>query len=493
MPKGHGISRRAKRFYGTVVGEQSIKLFRPLKDGKEVIDTPLVNPIFRQHGKGSDVEIVIFTNEDEATSKEMMTHTINEVSYIPPNLNFVLVITHIVDVETIEAFTDALRESLIDYGLVLNVDETNNRLLAWHSKIDEIGKSPGVIIADRGGYEGIYFLWDKIWNNLGKDAPTDGAIIGTIVKETQDLLSDCATIVDLYEEKSKEKIENNDEPIEWLGNYYVPEELRPLVKAIEISLTVGHGYFNFIADGISGNGKTEFASALATYLNMDFVKVNCHAITDPEAWFAERGAEDGDTYIKKTRFACSLDEGNKVILLDEINRIPPDLANPLMPVLDDSRQYEVAGEIHQLGDNIIFMMTGNFGYEYSGTHSIDKALSNRSQARAKFNRLPNNIEREVLSRRYNLPDEVSTEIMMHMDQIRHITDLEKNRVNADLSTRASLNVAFLVKCGLSIYEAFTLAIFNTIPEEESPKDLSDYIEMQLNTVASAAKGQDRLF
>lgn len=478
--KKKAVAMRVKRMYGEVVNESTVKLLRPLKNGDESLTTPLIsrNGIWRDHGIGSHVMVSVQTNEDKVIDPDDARYTVQDIVYIPDDQTFALVATHIENVDAADLLTDILRDALLKYKYVLNVEEANKIFISWSQGVGEYKDYDGVILADQGGFPGLLELLEIIVDEsqASGDHLPDDVLSCTIVDENNVLLKNCVSITDLYSEDTSVVVAN----VEWMNGYYVPEKIRNIVTAINGALKFGDGYFTLFAGGESGSGKTEFGRGLAKHLGLDFVKINCQSITDPEAWFAERKAQDGTTEIVKTRLANMLDRGECVVLLDEINRIPPDLANPLMPVLDDSRHYELAGDLNALGTQIIFILTANIGAEYSGTHAIDAAFSNRVNATVRFGRLPVDIEREIIKKRFDLPNEDIKDIMMHMDQFRTYTNNPENYISADLSTRASLNVAFLIKCGSNIYDAFRWAIINCIPDEEMPKDLADYIRMNLN-------------
>jgi len=479
--KNRTVANRLKSFYGELVDTHTVKLIRPLKNGKGELRSPKFNKIYQDHGVGSHVMVQAFTNEDSVFDVETAEYTIDDVHYVPDDLTYTLVLSRIDgDTDVFDAFMDSYKEALKAHNIALNVEQAMIRVSGWLAGEGDFSGKKGIIIADNGSFPGILGLLEEIQEGMSFNDDDENVCSTIIVNENNPMLGQCGSLVDLFDDVVEEKPIN----IEWLGEYYVPEKVRPVVAAITNALNIGDGYFTLTAGGESGSGKTEFAKGLATALNLDFVKINCHSITDPEAWFAERVAKDGNTAIEKTRFANMLDRGNCLVLLDEYNRIPPDLSNPLMPVLDGSRHYELAGVLYDIGKRIVFVLTANIGYEYSGTHAIDAALANRSNATVSFGRLPGDIEHKIIAERFELEDNLASEIMMHMDQIRTHTERDINKISTDLSTRASLNVAFLVKCGLSIFDAFSLAIINNIPDDEMPKDLADYIRIHLNPMVA---------
>lgn len=467
-----------KIFYGMITGVRSVQLFEPFLNGTSVITSPKFAPIYNSEGSDTIVEMAIATNEDQIAESggdfAFATYVVENVKSLGETPTFSLVVTGKFPAENCEEFTDRYIDALAGFGYEANFANVMAQVVNYNIDDHDIG----LIVANNSDIERII----KFKNVFTKDADW---LSTRIVVDDHPVINQCSDLTKHYERRGKKEPKAAFDQ-EWLDDFYVPTFARPLISAIENAMSHG-GYFNLFILGESGSGKTEFGKHLAKYLGFNFVKVNCQMITDPESWFAERGATNGATYIEELRFAKALEAGNAVILLDEINRLTPELANPLLPILDDNRHFEIAGELYDLGKNIVFLMTANVGYQYSGTHSIDTALTNRRNATIRFRRLPSGVETEVVVKRYKLDGTIASDIVTFMNQVRGHIERPGNEVDVDLSTRALLNVAFLVVCGMSIFDAFNNAIFNAIDEELMPKDLLDFIELEMNPLFGDSK------
>lgn len=248
----------------------------------------------------------------------------------------------------------------------------------------------------------------------------------------------------------------------WIGNYYTPPYVAITLAPIEHMLE-RNKIVRIVATGESGTGKSTLADILGEISGFDVVKINCSAITDPEAWFIERGAENGTTYDTKTEFYEALLDGNKVILLDEINRVAPDISNALLSILDYRKEFQIKGHTHKLADNLIFVMTANIGYQYSGTFPLDSALGNRKDMVIKFKELPGKVLIELAERKYGIPKNEGKELYHRFKELRdYIYGNENTSYSIDMTTRAFENVCNYYVASGDMRNAFVYSVLNEI-------------------------------
>jgi nitric oxide reductase NorQ protein len=233
--------------------------------------------------------------------------------------------------------------------------------------------------------------------------------------------------------------------------------------------------------GPSGYGKTSVPEQKAKDWDMDFLRWDCATVRDPEEFFGFRGAidgstmdDEGDTIFKPSRFTEKVENGNVVVVLDELNRIDPYISNILFPLLDHAGQTSVAGHDIVVGDNVLFVATINQGFQFTGTFQMDTALTNRFTAKVLVRALPQHIEEKVLVARGNINTTDAKKIVALMTKLRSLN--EKGELSLDASTRVSIQVAELVGCGLTIKEALLYVVVNGVSEDEG-KMVVDQIGM----------------
>lgn len=240
-----------------------------------------------------------------------------------------------------------------------------------------------------------------------------------------------------------------------------------------------------MAIGPSGSGKTSWARSMRDFIadmtgiEIGFLKVDCQAMAEgtPEDWFVRMRAYEGSTIVENTEFGEVL-KGNvpHVILLDEINRVPADIANPLLPVLDDTYQFSHSGIAHKIVVPHIFIQTANIGTEFTGVFSIDTAFLNRTDLIERFGYLSENVERQILANSYpGLSDADVSGIVTIVSDIR--SAVIKHNLRVDVTTRTIKKIGNLVDLGFSIRQSIDRVIINPIimVHGHVPKDVSEVI------------------
>lgn len=250
----------------------------------------------------------------------------------------------------------------------------------------------------------------------------------------------------------------------WVGGFWVEPEIRPLFNVAK-KIVANGGYFNMLALGPSGYGKTSLYKALAEYLGYAFLRVDCAKITDTVAWFGTHEAKDGSTFFTPSDFTTAIEAGRVVVVLDEANRIEPWVQNSLFPLLDDSRRTTVHGREIVMGRGVVIGMTMNVGIKYAGTFVVDQAFMNRIDATVEVDAASSNIEEAILTSRYaSLKKAVATQIVNMMRGLRDLA--RKESLDVDVSTRTSLKVARLMINGMTLSDALTYTVINSAAPEE---------------------------
>lgn len=186
--------------------------------------------------------------------------------------------------------------------------------------------------------------------------------------------------------------------------------------------------------GPSGWGKTSLPKHFAKINGLNFLRMDCSKVRDPEEWFGFRGALNGSTTFTKSDFVVAIETGNVVIVLDEINRIEPYIANTLFPILDDACEITINNDKIKAGKNVLIVGTINVGFEYTGTFQMDAALANRFEIICPALKIPASEEVKVLANREALTVEVASKIVDLAEKIRSLNVV-------DCSLRTTLSIA----------------------------------------------------
>jgi len=267
-----------------------------------------------------------------------------------------------------------------------------------------------------------------------------------------------------------EPLSKPEPEIDWTDRIYItPQDEKVLATLNKLS---NKKHVAVMMIGPSGYGKTSIPQQKAKDWGMEFLRWDCATVRDPEEFFGFRGAvdgstmtEDGETYFAQSEFTRIVEQGNAVIVLDELNRIDPYISNILFPLLDHAGRTSVAGHEVVVGPNILFFATVNLGFQFTGTFTLDTALTNRFAAKILVNALPGKIERQILHQRAGVNREMARQIVRLMKGLRGLND--KDQLSIDASTRVSIQIAELVGCGLELKEALVYVVINGISDEEA--------------------------
>lgn len=213
--------------------------------------------------------------------------------------------------------------------------------------------------------------------------------------------------------------------------------------------------------GDSGYGKTTLAEKIANLLRLDYIRVNCASMRDNTDWFGyseitiDPVTNQQVTTFEDTQFSRAITRGNCVIVLDEFNRVQPDLHNSLFPLLDDSQCTEIHNRKFVVGENVIFVATINQGFQFNATFDLDLAIVNRFDFTLEVRAMPVDQEINVLVKRTGISDYDASEIVRMANILRES--------NHSCSTRVTLLLARMVVNGLTIRQALEFAVVKRIP------------------------------
>lgn len=232
--------------------------------------------------------------------------------------------------------------------------------------------------------------------------------------------------------------------------------------------------------GESGYGKTTLAQHIAQSSGMDCFRMNCATVRDPEEWFGQRAAKEGTTFFEKSAFIQAVEKGNCVVILDEFNRMEPWIGNSLYPMLDDDAKTTVMNEVFTVGPNVIFFATINLGFEYTGTFTLDAAMSNRFNFFTEVGPYDKNIEMTIVQERFpriknvNLIEKL-VEVARSIRQLRLI----------GCTLRTIIQVAEAVDAGMPLRVAWHHVFVYRCPQDGTTnvrKEIIDLLNSRIGTL-----------
>ena len=94
---------------------------------------------------------------------------------------------------------------------------------------------------------------------------------------------------------------------------------------------------------------------LAEKLGMSLVNFDMSLVLETEEVMGHRAIEDGSTLFKLNEFAQKVQEGNVIIVLDELNRTFAGALNALFPFLDHRRGNNFQGQQIKVGKRVLLL------------------------------------------------------------------------------------------------------------------------------------------
>jgi MoxR-like ATPase len=172
---------------------------------------------------------------------------------------------------------------------------------------------------------------------------------------------------------------------------------------------------------------------------MPYLQLNCSSIREASMLFGMREVKAGQTFTRPSLFTQTIEAGNAVIMLDEINRCAPTALNGLLTAMDGSSPYSEDLERHVVvGERIIFVGACNIGAAYTGTYRLDKALDDRFARRLEVSYLPENKEIELLVMATGIGPEAAKRLVQIATQVRSEYNKGTRKFSQDISTRVLL-------------------------------------------------------
>lgn len=226
--------------------------------------------------------------------------------------------------------------------------------------------------------------------------------------------------------------------------------------------------------GPTGAGKTEIVKLIADAMGKKLRVVDMGTVQDPQSALlgVHRLNKEGYSVFEYAPFAEYIQEENTIILLDELSRAPLSANNLLFPCLDRRRYLpvDIAGDGEErhipVHESVVFIATANLGAEYTGTHSIDRALLDRFFP-IELEYPDETAEINVLSKRTGINKKDAKNIVKVAKNIRKQN--ESQDLSSTVSVRHTLQVASLIVDGFDMGESL-MQVFLPLFENSSGAD-----------------------
>lgn len=219
---------------------------------------------------------------------------------------------------------------------------------------------------------------------------------------------------------------------------------------------------NTLLVGPTGSGKTEILYHLATAMGKELYIQDMGTVQDAQSALlgVHRLNKEGHSAFEQAPFVSHIQSGG-IVLLDELNRSPLAANNILFPCLDKRRYLpvDIACEDGErripVHENTVFFATANLGSEYSGTHSIDRALLDRFFP-VELGYPSESDEINVLKLRTGVNEKAATAIVRVSNEIRK--QYKEQELSTPVSVRHTLQAASLISDGFEVDKALLATI-----------------------------------
>lgn len=268
---------------------------------------------------------------------------------------------------------------------------------------------------------------------------------------------------------SAEKVNQSAAPIGSLRERLMKRHPKPTIKKDGFYITDMHWQMilrnierkkNTMMVGPTGTGKTELVMLAAKSLGVPCTTFDMGSMHDPIAGMlgTHRLKKGGESVFDYAEFTKAVSRPG-VVLLDELSRAPVTTLNILFPCLDSRRvlPVEIAGgedmrsiKVHP---ECVFFATANVGAEYTGTATMDRALTARFFP-LELDYMPIDEETNVLMTRCGITQKAARNIAKAAATIRSM--FAKDQISTSVSTRETLQAAELVADGWKELEALEM-------------------------------------
>lgn len=252
-------------------------------------------------------------------------------------------------------------------------------------------------------------------------------------------------------------------------SYYITKDIESLFKRIYDSKDTYTQ--KIMLKGPHGAGKTEMAMQFAARYNMPILIMDCANMREPRDWFGYKTIVGSKIMWNESQFDKILTKGNHVILLDELNRVHPNVLNTLIPLLDGRgfTYLEEKGTCIRVGKGTVFFSSMNEGSQYTGTTFTDIALKDRWSRIVEVKYLQAAQEIDLLITRSGISKRDAGHLVDIANQIRAKSSGLNSEYSSSFSTRQLIECAKDFVIGGPSTLVFTMANWFPNDEEDSER------------------------
>jgi len=200
--------------------------------------------------------------------------------------------------------------------------------------------------------------------------------------------------------------------------------------------------------GAAGCGKTSGAIQFAAIYRRPAFVIDCPTLREPLDLFGTRNVEDMKTIFSESLFLKAISVPRAVIVFDEMNRIPSNVLNIAMPLLDyrGEMYLDLAKRNIKVGAGVTMFASMNEGREYTGTEEVDEAIKNRFSTIVECTYLNPEDEANLLVERYGI-DANKAIALAEVARINRDKYLAGEVYSKSISTRLLENAAEMLQAG----------------------------------------------
>jgi len=222
---------------------------------------------------------------------------------------------------------------------------------------------------------------------------------------------------------------------------YIPRKFHDISEEAIYDYAIANG-LNVLIEGEAGTGKTTSAMRYSALRNLPFYSVSSNVGAEPSQLFGKYVPDTDGNFVWQDGGVTQLVRHGGVLLLNEINFLPPKVATVLMGLLDDRRQITLLdhkGEVINANPNLLVIADYNEGYR--GTSRLNEAFADRFAIKLQF-KYDTEIERKFIPSKslLELANKMRADSLSGIYETPISTRLLKNFV----SNATSLNYDFAV-------------------------------------------------